>query len=959
MRPLKQISTWLTLLILAYALTPVFAKDDDVEKWREDMVKDYAKVLKEKTENRKVQRHRQFISKWKQNGHLDDIIHLYQRELQTQHGDAVFHYGFGYAYALQGERRFEKAADQFQQALVLNPKLYYAHFSLGVIYQKQGKDDLALQELATSLRLNPKSYAAHYKRGEIHLKQENLNEALQAFQVAQELNKKWEYPYYGMGLVYFAQGKDHMARESFDEAIGRNKKFAPAYFKLGQVLAKERFFDDALEEYKKGAKHQSYTAETLYELGVIFAEEGESTRALNLYQKAVEIDPQYAPAHLQLGELYYETASRDLAVEHYKKAIVVDPSLKNYFVEQLAPYHAGLMGVQEAKVLMDKSLAVNPVDPQVHFYYAQIEVAADNSDAAIAHYEKTIEFIEANPSYLEMELPFGSFKAVYLELGDLYYQDGNTEQATTTYQRAIELDPSLERHFFNLGKTAFDAEQFKLAIEPFSKFLLIALEDVETNYLLGISHESLERLDDALRFYARTIELDAGHQDAMMQSAKIYRRQNNPGNTLVMLKQLIGVAPENVEAHYLSALSYLELNQSENALTAFLETSRLQPTHVDAHYQAGMLYEQSGEVDNAVERYEKTIALDQSKAAPFLRLGHIYHERGDKDNVIRVYELGLTLEPNHPQAQYDLAAIFEEREESKKAITHFGLANQYDDSRYDWHFRYARLLDRHAETLETYHQYASMAVNEYSKTTELKPEYAPAYLHRGLITYQYKDIGGTLYSYSQISEDFRQTIELLKGRTAQTDLQMNTDAHYYLARTYLDIDQQHNAKEAFQKTLQLDRKYKGANLQIGLIAEWEQKYQEAITHFEKEIAIDSQSTKAYQRLGMLYANSKLDLGQAKIYYQKALQLEPEHVETLLNYGDALFHLDRLGAATEQFERVLQIEPENLTGNFNLALMYQYTDKKNLAIARWKKFLKLNPPAEWKSQAEEHLQKLGG
>ena len=959
MRPLKQISTWLTLLILAYSLTPVFAKDDDVEKWRVDMVKDLAKVLKEKRENRKVQKHRQFSSKWKEKGHLDDLIHLYEREIQNQHGDAVFHYGLGYAYGIQGERGFEKAVNQFQQALVLNPKLYYAHFSLGVIYQKQGKDDLALQELATSLRLNPKSYASHYKRGEIHLKQENLNEALQEFQAAQKLNKKWEYPYYGMGLVYFAQGNDNMARESFDEAIGRNKKFTPAYFKLGQVLAKERFFEDALEEYKKGAKYQAYTAEILYELGVIFAEEGESERALELYQKAVEIDPQYAPAHLQLGELYYGKDARDLAVEHYKKAVAADASLKNYFVEQLAPYHAGLMGVTEAKVLMDKSLAINPDAPQVHLYYAQIEAAADNSDAAIEHYEKTIELIEANPSYLEMELPFGSFKAVYLELGNLYYQGGNTEQATTTYRRAIEVDAGLERHFFDLGKTALDAEQFKQAIEPFSKFLLIFPEDVETNYLLGISHESLERFDDALGFYARTIELNAGHQDAMMRSAKIYRGQNDPQNALVMLKQLIGVAPENVEAYYLSALSYLELNQSENALAAFLETSRLEPTHVDAHYQAGILYEQSGDIDNAVERYEKTIALEKSNADSFLRLGHIYHKRGDKDNVIRVYEPGLTLEPNHPQAQYDLAAIFEEREENEKAIKHFDLANQHDDSRYDWHFRYARLLDRQAEMMDTHHKYASMAVSEYSKTAELKPEYAPAYMYRGLITYQYKDIAGTLYSYSQISEDFRQTIEKLKGRTTEADRQMNTDAHYYLALTYLDIDQRPRAKETFQKTLQLDRKYKGANLQIGLIAEWEQKYQEAINYFEKEIAIDPHSAKAYQRLGMLYANYKLDFGRAEVYFQKALQLEPEHVATLLNYGNALFSLDRLGAATVQFELVLQIDPENLTGNFNLALMYEYTEKKQLAIARWKKFLKLNPPAEWKSQAEEHLRKLGG
>lgn len=959
MRPLRQISTWLTLLFLVYSLTPLFAEHHDVEKRRVDIAKDFMKVLKEKQENKRVQKHRQLISKWKEKGHLNDIIHLYERELQNQDVDASFHYGLGYAYVLQGEPGFEKATGQFQKALVLNPELYYAHFSLGVIYQKQEKYDLALQELATALNLNPKSYAAHYKHGEVHLEQGNLDAALKAFQAAQQLNKKSEYPYYGMGLVYFAQGNDNMARESFEEAIERNKKFAPAYFKLGQVLAKERFFDDALEEYKKGARYQAYTADILYELGVIFAEEGESERALNLYQKVVEIDPQYAPAHLQLGEHYYETDARDRAIEHYKKAVAADASLNSYFVEQLAPYHAGLMGATEAKVLMDKSLAINPDDPKVHLYYAQIEVEAGNSDAAIEHYKKTIALIEADPSHLEMELPFGSFKAVYLELGDLYYQQGDTEQARTTYQQAIEVNPSWERHFFNLGKTAFDAEQFKEAIEPFSKFLLVFPEDVETNYLLGISHESLEALEDALKFYARTIELDAGHQDAMMRSVQIYRGRNDPQNALVMLKKLIGVAPEDVEAHYLSALSYLELNQAENALAAFLETARLEPIHVDAHYQAGLLYEQSGEIDNAVERYEKTIALDQSNADPFLRLGHIYHKRGDKDNVIRVYEPGLTLEPNHPQAQYDLAVIFEEREANEKAIKHLGLANQHDESHYDWHFRYARLLDRHAATQDTYHQHASMAVSEYSKTSELKPEYAPAYFYRGLMTYRYKDIAGTLYTYSQISEDFRQTIEKLKGHSAKADRQMNADAHYYLALTYLDIDQQSKAKETFQNTLQLDRKYKGANLQIGLIVEWEQKYQEAIDYFEKEIAIDAQSTKAYQRLGMLYAEYKRDPGQAEVYFKKALQLEPEHVDTLLNYGNTLYTLDRLGAAIAQFERVLQIEPKNLTGNYNLALMYEFTDKKKLAIERWKKFLKLNPPAEWKSQAKEHLQKLGG
>ena len=69
-------------------------------------------------------------------------------------------------------------------------------------------------------------------------------------------------------------------------------------------------------------------------------------------------------------------------------------------------------------------------------------------------------------------------------------------------------------------------------------------------------------------------------------------------------------------------------------------------------------------------------------------------------------------------------------------------------------------------------------------------------------------------------------------------------------------------------------------------------------------------------------------------------------------------MDQLGRAAEQFEMALQIDPGDLTANYNLALMYEYSDKKDLAIDRWKRFLKLNPPAEWKADANKHLQGLG-
>jgi len=160
-------------------------------------------------------------------------------------------------------------------------------------------------------------------------------------------------------------------------------------------------------------------------------------------------------------------------------------------------------------------------------------------------------------------------------------------------------------------------------------------------------------------------------------------------------------------------------------------------------------------------------------------------------------------------------------------------------------------------------------------------------------------------------------------------------------------------------------KYKGVYLHLGQIAEWEQDWKQAIKHYEAEVRLidtaqgdrDEIATKTYQRLGALYYAHALDYNAAKETLEKALALDTSHVPTLLNYANNLFSMDSLGAATEQFERVLQLEPGNLTANYNLALMYEYREKREQAIAQWKRFLELNPPEQWKIEAERHLREL--
>ncbi len=932
------------------------------EKWEIDMQKDFAKVLKARKDA--TVKHREYIVKWRKNGHLDDVTQLYEAQKVNYSDNAAYVYGLGYAYALTDIRENPeaetKAIANYEAALQLDPSMFWAHYSLGAIYQKQEKYDDALTKFKTSLTINPNYYPAHYYIGEIHLKKENYADAFQSFEAAQALNPKWEYPVYGIGLTYFAQGSLNQARATFERAIQNNRKFAPAYIKLGQVLATEGFFAEALREYQKAAENQPYTAEDVFDLAIIFAERGNIDGAVQLYRRTIEIEPTHAQAHFAIAEVLYAQGDTETAVTHYRQAIESNTALKDDFYKPIEPYFIGILGANQARELMDKATAVLPDDPRSHFYMGKLEADTDNTDKAIERYKKTLEIIDADPSYLEMELPHGHFHDSHIHLGDLYRKKGDLDVASTHYRRALELNPALANKFIEQGRTAFQAENYQGAIEPLNIHVILFPADIEATYLLGQSYEGDEDTANALIYYEKTLQLDANRSDVLYKMAHIYIRTASHQNALDALKKIIALDPTDEQAHYLSAQSYLALEQYDAALSSFLDTIRINPENVDAQYQTGKLYENKGDIDNAIVYYEKTTELAPENPEPFFKLGGIYETRKDEDNMIRFYQPALVLDPKHPKIHHTLAAIFDKRskkgpeenyeENINQAIHHYRLANEHDPEQWEWHYQFARLLDLHTETLEDYHLHGDMAVSEYKKSIELNPNHVDSYFYRGMITYRYKRIKDKLYLTDQIINDFMQVVTLEPKRTV---------AHYHIGILKVWGEKFEQAHDAFQKVLQLDPEYKGVHTQLGKLAEREQKWKEAIKLYEKEIEIDDKAVEAYQRLGDLYYNSELEYNKAKAMLEIALQLNDKHVDTIIVYANVLYSMDKLGAASEQFERVLQIDKRNLTANYNLALMYEYTDRIELAKTQWQRFLELNPPEQWRVEANNHLRELGG
>ncbi|MDE5069512.1 MAG: tetratricopeptide repeat protein, partial [Trichodesmium sp. St4_bin8_1] len=66
----------------------------------------------------------------------------------------------------------------------------YAYNNRGVVYDKQGKYDLAIADYNQAIQLNPKYAKAYYNRGLAYKAQRNIQKARSDFKKAADLHKQ-------------------------------------------------------------------------------------------------------------------------------------------------------------------------------------------------------------------------------------------------------------------------------------------------------------------------------------------------------------------------------------------------------------------------------------------------------------------------------------------------------------------------------------------------------------------------------------------------------------------------------------------------------------------------------------------------------------------------------------------------------------------------------------------------
>jgi tetratricopeptide (TPR) repeat protein len=138
-----------------------------------------------------------------------------------------------------------------------------------------------------------------------------------------------------------------------------------------------------------------------------------------------------------------------------------------------------------------------------------------------------------------------------------------------------------------------------------------------------------------------------------------------------------------------------------------------------------------------------------------------------------------------------------------------------------------------------------------------------------------------------------------------------------------------------------------------LECESDSQWEEAARKYEAILRTHPDHVDAMVNLG----NALLELGspeKAEEYYREALALEPDHVEANYNLANLFEERGELGNALLFYRKALQEEPEFADAHYNLAQILDALDKRQAAREHWLCYLELEPHGEWAGEVRQRL-----
>src|SRR5215469_5009660 len=266
-------------------------------------------------------------------------------------------------------------------------------------------------------------------RGQLNPK--TIQAAIEYFNAAIRKDPKFALAYTGLAdasLRMFDEDKrsywTDKALAAAKQAQTLNDKLPEAHFSLGAVYEATGQTTQAVTEAKRGLELAPNSDEAYRRLGRAYVAAGQKEQGIHAFEKAVEMNPYYWVNLNELASQYFNMGDYDKAIKYYQQVTQVEPQNAIGFLNLGAAY-VNMGRFEESVAPLQTSMKLDPQPMTISnlgtslFFLHRYKEAANLFEQAV----------KLNPND---EMLMGN-------LADSYRAEGQTEQAKSTYDRAISL----------------------------------------------------------------------------------------------------------------------------------------------------------------------------------------------------------------------------------------------------------------------------------------------------------------------------------------------------------------------------------------------------------------------------------------------------------------------------------------------------------------------------------------
>jgi len=374
------------------------------------------------------------------------------------------------AYLIQHDGRLEEAASRYDRALEADPGAVPAMIRAGNVQLQLADTVAAHGYFQRALALKPNSASALFGEGRTFLAEDQAEAARDLFLRVLELQPNASIVHFQLARAYrklddLEAAEKHLAlrgtqgvpisdppmKELLDirtltafrvisNLIKDPGDITPVEL-LGFTLTHLGERPDAVE-YLEGlliaAKREASENNRLqrarlhYLLGAVQVFQARDEAAIQHFATAVELDPSLADAHVKLGNGLARTGRLDEAVERFTLALELDPEAWEIRLKR-ATILLNLGRTDESQAEFREILRRDPGNPVIRVRLAEsLEVAGSPERA-----EKAFQEAAA------LDIPDSDLAIIERGFGDFYLRRSNPTGAIDAYQRALELDRTL------------------------------------------------------------------------------------------------------------------------------------------------------------------------------------------------------------------------------------------------------------------------------------------------------------------------------------------------------------------------------------------------------------------------------------------------------------------------------------------------------------------------------------